>query len=190
MSGDNSLRELFPSSERIAIGGSDPRGTNTIERYQNALIRYGKQSFGIYWEVFRDLEIIDDFVTPYKLSEADKRAAKDDKFIEKDLFNLIDSSKKIVDDFKNLKPKMTAFVLQSITPAGEEKIKERYRPEWTKAINEDDFIGLIKLISLHVIQVRVKLPSLPTSSSLLKITEISPIRRVQPSRSMPTNCTY
>jgi hypothetical protein len=40
--------------------------------------------------------------------------------------------KKIVDDFKNLKPKMTAFVLQSITPAGEEKIKERYRPEWTK----------------------------------------------------------
>ena len=146
MSGDNSLRELFPSSERIAIGGSDPRGTNTIERYQNALIRYGKQSFGIYWEVFRDLEIKDDFVTPYKASEADKLAAKDDKFIEKDLFNMIDSSKKIVDDFKNLKPKMTAFVLQSITPAGEEKIKERYRPEWTKAINEDDFIGLIKLI--------------------------------------------
>jgi ABC-type molybdate transport system substrate-binding protein len=54
---DNSLRELFPSSGRIAIGGSDPRGTNTVERYQNALIRYGKQSFGIYWEVFRDLEI-------------------------------------------------------------------------------------------------------------------------------------
>ena len=51
---DNSLRELFPSAERIAIGGSDPRGTNTIERYQNALIRYGKQSFGIYWEVFTD----------------------------------------------------------------------------------------------------------------------------------------
>ena len=54
MRGDNSLRELFPSSERIggavSIGGSDPRGTNTIERYQNALIRYGKQSFGIYWK--------------------------------------------------------------------------------------------------------------------------------------------
>lgn len=83
MSGDNSLRELFPSSERIAIGGSDPRGTNTIERYQNALIRYGKQSFGIYWEVFRDLEIKDDFVTPYKPSEDDKLAARDDKFIEK-----------------------------------------------------------------------------------------------------------
>jgi hypothetical protein len=59
MSGDNSLRELFPLSERIAIGGSDPRGTNTIERHQNALIRYGKQSFG-YWEVFRDLAIKDD----------------------------------------------------------------------------------------------------------------------------------
>ena len=52
-----SEEELFPSSERIDIGGSDPRGTNTVERYQYALIRYGKQSFGIYWEVFRDLEI-------------------------------------------------------------------------------------------------------------------------------------
>jgi hypothetical protein len=41
---------------------------------------------------------------------------------------------------------MTAFVLQSITPAGEEKIKERYRPEWTNAINEDDIIGMVKLI--------------------------------------------
>ena len=50
---------------------------------------------------------------------------KDDKFIEKDLFNLVDSSKKIVDDFKMLRPKMTAFVLQSIIRAGEEKIKER-----------------------------------------------------------------
>ncbi len=75
MSSDNSLRELFPSSERIAIGGSDPRGTYTI--------RYGKQSFGIYWEVFRDLAIKDDFVTPYKPSKADKLAARDDKFIEK-----------------------------------------------------------------------------------------------------------
>jgi len=125
MSGDNSLRELFPSSERIAIGGSDPRGTNTVERYQNALIRYGKQSFRIYWEVFRDLEIKEDFLKPYKPSEDDKLAARDDKFFEKDLLNLIDSSKKIVDDFKMLSTKMTAFVLQSITPAGEEKIKER-----------------------------------------------------------------
>ncbi len=48
MSDDNILRELFPSPERIAIGDSDPRGTNTVERYQNAIIRYGRQSFGIY----------------------------------------------------------------------------------------------------------------------------------------------
>jgi hypothetical protein len=127
---DNSLRELFPSSERIAIGDSDPRCTNTVERYQ----------------VFWDLEIKEDFIKPYKPSEAEKREAKDDKLVEKDLFNLIDSSKKIVDDFKMLRPKMTALVLQSITPAGEEKIKERYRQEWTKAINEDDIIGMVKLI--------------------------------------------
>ena len=127
---------VLPSSKRIVIGGSDPRGTNTEERYQNALIRYGKQSFGIYWEVFRDLEIKEGFLKPYKPSEAKKLAARDNKFIEKDLFNLIDSSKKIVDDFKMLRPKMTAFVLQSITPAREEKIKERYRPEWVKAINQ------------------------------------------------------
>jgi len=41
---------------------------------------------------------------------------------------------------------MTAFVLQSITPAGEEKIKERYRSEWTKVINEDEIIGMVKLV--------------------------------------------
>ena len=40
-----------------------------------------------------------------------------------------------------LRPKMTAFVLQSVTPVGEEKIKERCR-----AINEDDIIGMVKLI--------------------------------------------
>ena len=80
---DNSHRELIPSTEQIAIGGSDPRGTNTIECYQRALIRYGKQSFGIYWEVFRGIAIKEDFVTPYKPSEADKLAARDDKFIGK-----------------------------------------------------------------------------------------------------------
>ena len=37
-------------------------------------------------------------------------------------------------------------MLQSISRAGEEKIKERYRQEWTKAINEDDIIGMVKLI--------------------------------------------
>ena len=65
---------------------------------------HGKQSFGIYWEVFRDLEIKEYILKPYKPSEADELAARDDKFIEKDLFNLIDSSKKIVDDFKMLRP--------------------------------------------------------------------------------------
>ena len=72
---------------------------NVLPSVAPILIRYGKQSFGIYWEVFRDLEIIEDFLKPYKPSEADKIAARDDKFIVKDLFNLIDSSKKIVDDF-------------------------------------------------------------------------------------------
>jgi len=94
MSDDNILRELFPSPERIAIGDSDPRGTNTVERYQNAIIRYGRQSFGIYSEDFRDLEIKEDFLKPYKPSEADKLAARYDKFIEKDLFNLIDLARR------------------------------------------------------------------------------------------------
>jgi hypothetical protein len=40
---ENNLRESFPSSERIVIGARD---TNTVERYQNTLTRYGKQSFG------------------------------------------------------------------------------------------------------------------------------------------------
>ena len=120
-------------------------------------ILYSTHSTLCLFTVFRDLEIKEDILKPYKPSEADELAARDDKFIEKDLFNLIDSSKKIVDDFKMFRPKMTAFVLQSITPAGkvpsrkikeryQEKIKERYRPEWTKAINEDDIIGMVKLI--------------------------------------------
>jgi hypothetical protein len=45
-----------------------------------------------------------------------------------------------------IRPKMTAFMLQSTTSAEEEKIKEQYRPEWTKAINEDDIIAMVKLI--------------------------------------------
>ena len=68
------------------------------------------------------LEIEEYFLKPYKPSEAEKLAARDDKFVEKNLFNLIDSSKKIVDLFKMLKPKR-AFVLQSIIPAGKEKIR-------------------------------------------------------------------
>ena len=121
----------------IAIGGSDPRGTNTVERYQNALISYDNQSFGIYWEVFRDLEI---------------REARHDNFIEKDLFNLIDSSKKIVDDFKML-------------------IKERYRPEWTKAINEDDIIGIVKLIIRCHISKRVKMLSRVITKCMMSETD-------------------
>ena len=45
---EDKLRELFPSSARIAIGGADTKGTNTVEQYQNALLRYGKQSFGMF----------------------------------------------------------------------------------------------------------------------------------------------
>jgi len=75
---------------------------------------------------------------------------------------------------------MTAFVLQSITPAGEEKIKERYRLEYTKAINEDDIIGMVKLI----ITCHTSTGKASEFTDKLKITEISLIRRVQPSRSL------
>ena len=34
---ENKLRELFPSSPRLAIGGAEIKGTNTVEQYQNAL---------------------------------------------------------------------------------------------------------------------------------------------------------
>ena len=144
MSEDKS-KDMFPASARIAIGGSDLKGTNTIEMYKESLVRYGKQSFGMYASVFQEGKIRDEYINYFKPSEAQKAEAKD-LFNEKDLFNLIDSSKKIVDDFRMIRPKMTAFVLQSITPAGEEKIKERYRPEWTKALRDDDIIEMIKLI--------------------------------------------
>jgi hypothetical protein len=75
------------------------------------------------------LEIKEEFVKIYKPSENENLAARDDKFLEKDLLNSFDSSKKIVDDFKMLRPKMTAFVLRSIITAGEDKMKQRYRPE-------------------------------------------------------------
>ena len=48
-----------------------------------------------------------------------------------------------------IRPKMTAFLLQSITPAGKEKIKERYSLGWTKAINEDNIIAMVKLIIIY-----------------------------------------
>jgi len=47
--------------------------------------------FVIYLEVYRDLEIKEEFVKIYKPSENENLAARDDKFLEKDLFNLIDS---------------------------------------------------------------------------------------------------
>ena len=34
---EDKIRELFPSSARLAIGGTDIKGTNTVEQYQNAL---------------------------------------------------------------------------------------------------------------------------------------------------------
>ena len=45
-------------------------------------------------------------------------------------------------------PKMTAFVLQSITPAVEAKIKERYHPERTTAINEDDIVAMVPILQM------------------------------------------
>ena len=70
----------------------------------------------MYASVFQEGKIREEYIKYFKPSEAQKAAAEDDKFVEKDLFNLIDSSKKIVDDFRMIRPKMTAFVLQSITP--------------------------------------------------------------------------
>ena len=45
---EDKVRELFPSCARLAIDGADIKGTNTVKQYQNALLRYGKQSFGIF----------------------------------------------------------------------------------------------------------------------------------------------
>ena len=55
-------------------------------------------------------------------------------------------SMKLIEDFRMIRPKMTSYVLQSITEAGEKTLKERYRLEWQKAINEDDVNGMIDLI--------------------------------------------
>ena len=90
MSEDKS-REIFPASARIAIGGTDLKGTNTIEMYKESLIRYGKQSFGMYVSVFQEGKIREEYINYFKPSEVQKVVAKDDKFVEKDLFNLIDS---------------------------------------------------------------------------------------------------
>ena len=34
---EDKLRELFPSSARLAIGGTDTKGTNTVEHWQAIL---------------------------------------------------------------------------------------------------------------------------------------------------------
>ena len=75
MSEDKS-REMFPASARIAIGGTDLKGINTIEMY---LIRYGKQSFGMYASVFQEGKIREEYINYFKPSEAQKATAEDDK---------------------------------------------------------------------------------------------------------------
>jgi hypothetical protein len=67
------------------------------------LQRYVKQSFEIFGDIFKDLVIKDIYRRLYN-----------------DLINLVDSNKKIVDDFR-----------QSRNPAGagEAKIKEKHHPE-------------------------------------------------------------
>jgi len=73
--------------------------------------------------LFKNSEIKEEFLRPHKPTEAEKAATGVDRFLEKNPFNRIDSSNKIIDDFRMIRRKMTAFVLQSITPAGEEPEK-------------------------------------------------------------------
>ena len=39
------------------------KGTNTSKQYQNAMLRYGKQSFGMFGDIFKDSikKIVDNF---------------------------------------------------------------------------------------------------------------------------------
>lgn len=55
-----------------------------------------------------------------------------DRFLEKDLFNLIDSSKKDVDEFRMILPKNDS--------------KERCHPQWTTSNHEENIIAMVKLI--------------------------------------------
>jgi len=104
-----------------------------------------------FGDIFKDLEIKDEYPRPYKPTYEQKV----DRFLKKYLFKLIDC--KIVDDFRMLHPKMTAFVLHNITPAVEAKIKERYHPERTTAINEDDIIAMVR--SLPTNSLSLTLPT-------------------------------
>ena len=65
-----------------------------MEEYRNALLRYGKQSFGIFGDIFKALEIKEKYLRLYKPTELEKAEAGVDRFVEKDLFNRIDSRKK------------------------------------------------------------------------------------------------
>jgi hypothetical protein len=145
MSEDN-VHDLFPASCRLAIGSTDVKGTNTIEQWKATLDRYAKSSFGLYAKVIQDMKIDEDFVTYYKPSEEERASANEDKFAEKILTCTVESRMKLVEDFRMIRPKMTSYVMQSITEAGEKTLKERYRLEWQKAINEDDVTGMIELI--------------------------------------------
>ena len=140
------VHDLFPASGRLAIGSTDVKGTNTIELWKEALARYAKTSFGRYASVIQDLKINTEFVEYYQPSAEERASANEDKFAEKVLTCTVESRMKLVDDFRMIKPKMESYVLESITEAGEKALKERYRLEWQKAINEDDIVGMIDLI--------------------------------------------
>jgi hypothetical protein len=86
------------------------------------------------------------FITYYKPSENERASANEDKFAEKILTCTVESRMKLVEDFRMIRPRMTSYVMQSITEAGEKTLKERYRLEWQKAINEDGVTGMIELI--------------------------------------------
>ena len=67
----------------------------------------------------------EDFVTYYKPSEEERASANEDKFAEKILTCTVESRMKLVEDFRMIRPKMTSYVMQSITEAGEKTLKER-----------------------------------------------------------------
>ena len=143
---EDKVHDLFPASCRLAIGSTDVKGTNTIEQWKATLDRYAKSSFGLYAKVIQAMKIDEEFVTYYKPSADERASANEDKFAEKILTCTVESRMKLVEDFKMIRPKMTSYVMQSITEAGEKTLKERYRLEWQKAINEDDVTGMIELI--------------------------------------------
>ena len=53
-----------------------------VELYQNALFRYGKLFFGMFGDTFKDLEIKDEYLRPYKPTKEQKAVAGVDRFLE------------------------------------------------------------------------------------------------------------